>query len=236
MTAAPSALPFHPRPIVVTVTSAILVAAGLLLGVTAGMQWLVLFALGAFGPSVLRELGVLGDLDEHQRGLMLRAGQRAYIVGGLFLCAVIVGRQWGLANLDHDAVPASAVLACLLVTWYLSYLIEYWGPRRASTLVLLTFGVFWGAFVVLSHGGEAMHGGAVGFLVEAAMIAPFFVLAWACRRWPRLAGVLMLAAAVGAFVLFQGWRAFTGEHSSLVVALTFPLPLAACGLALLMEA
>ena len=216
--------------------SVALVVAGLLLGVTAGMQWLVLFALGAFGPALLREVGVLRDHDEFQRALSLRAGHRAYVVCGLFLCAVIVARQWGEANLDHDAISASASLAFLLVTYYLTYLTGFWGAQRASARILLTFGTIWLAFVVLSHGQEALSGHAVELGAELLLVVPFFALAWACGRWPRVAGVLLLVASLLSFVLFRLHRVVSGDHSAIVVTLLFALPLAWCGVALLTAA
>lgn len=222
------------RPTIVGAVAIALVVAGLVLGVTVAMGWFILFALGAFGPPMLRELGVLRDHDELQRELSRRAGHRAFLVGSLFLCAVIVAREWAHADLDHDAISASAVLAFLVVPYYLSYLTGFWGAQRATTRILVTFGTVWGAFVVLSEGKDLVAGKPMAFLMEFLTVAPFFALAWACRRWPRVSGALLVALAAGAAVLFRLHRVVSGDQGAIVVALTFALPLAYCGIALLL--
>jgi hypothetical protein len=162
------------------------------------MAWLILFAMGAFGPVLLRELGVLRDLDEFQCELSVRAGQRAYIVTGIFPCVVVIARQWGEANLDDDPIAASAVLACLLVTYYMSCLTGFWGAQRAALRILVTFGTIWLVFILLSHGQEALSGEVLGFFAELSLVLPFFALAWACQRWPRVAGALLLVVVPAA--------------------------------------
>lgn len=222
--ALPSPAVFRLSP--VGVVSGVLVIAGLVLGATVDMAWWILFGLGAFGPSALRALGLLRDLDEFQREAARRAGYHAYIAGGVFLCIVVIAKQWGTANMDHDAFSASAGLAVLVIAYFMSRLVSFWGARAASFRVLLAFGFFWLAFVVMSHPGIEM-------LPEAVVALPFFVLAFASRRWPRASGALLLVSAAGAFWLFRLARAFQGDQGAVMVTLAFVLPLVAMGVALL---
>lgn len=70
-------------------------------------------------------------------------------------------------------------------------------------------------------------------LLHPLLSLPFFALAWLSRRWPRVAGVLLLGAAAF-FVQFFGM--FRRDHLAIVnQAVTFVLfvgPLIASGLAL----
>jgi hypothetical protein len=208
------------------VASCALVIAGLVLGATVDMAWMILFALGAFGPALLREIGVLGDQDEFQREATRGAGHHAYLAGGLFLTAAILGTSWGRRDLDHDRISASVALAVLVMVYLLGYLTRFWGPRRAAFRILIAFGTFWLAFVVLGHRG-------VELLAESPVAAPFFLLAFASLRWPRASGALLLATAFAASVFFRLDRALRGDASALVVLLVLVLPLVAAGIALL---
>jgi O-antigen ligase len=88
--------------------SCALVVAGLILGTTVDMAWMLLFAMGVFGPVLLREFGILRDRDEFQREAAFRAGYRAYLIGGAFLAGVLIAKSRGHANLEHDQVHASS--------------------------------------------------------------------------------------------------------------------------------
>lgn len=207
------------------VVSFVLVVAGLVLGATVDMAWLLLFAAGVFGPPLLREAGLLRDRDEFQRTASLRAGHRAYLAGGLFLAAVTIVRSWGFANLSHDAFSASASLTVMLVVYLVSYLTSYWGAQKAAFRVLFTFGLFWLAFAVLSH----------GLSPELLIPLPFFVLAFSGLRWPRVTGGVLTGLAVFAFVFFDVARVLSGNHGALLVLLVLVLPLLFTGIALLAE-
>jgi hypothetical protein len=209
----------------VSIAAAALVAAGLVMGAVVDMAWLALFAAGAFGPSLLREVGLLRDRDEFQRQAARRAGHHAYLFGGALLAAVTIARQAGTQNLDHDAFPASMALAALVVVYLLSYVTSFWGAQKAATRVLLAFGTFWLVFIVLSHGPLPNP--------EWAVALPFFALALAGRRWPRATGGVVLLAAAAAAVLFRLDRALRLDAGAIAVSLLLLLPLLHCGVALL---
>ncbi len=215
------------RPTPVGIAAFLLATLGLVLGATVDMGWWVLFAVGVFGPPVLREVGVLRDRDEFQREAARLAGFHAYLFGGLFLVIATTVRTWGTRTLGGDEISASVAAAVLLVAYLLSYLTSYWGARGATFRILLTFGTLWLAFVVLSHG--LLNPGLL-------IVAPFFVMAFAARRWPRAAGAVLVGLATWAFFLFGVGEAFAGRASAQHVGLVFVLPLAFCGVALLREA
>lgn len=212
----------------VDVVSCVLVVAGLALGATVDMAWMILFALGAFGPPALRAVGILADRDEFQRGVAMRASHHAYIAGGLFLSGAVVAKTWGTTALDHDAFSASLALAVLVVVYFLSYVTGFWGARAAAFRVLLAFGCFWLAFTVLSHPG-------IEALFEAPVGLVFVALAFASWRWPRISGILLVGVAILAFFLFRLQRVFHGDQGAWAVLLLLLVPLLAMGIALLAE-
>ena len=216
-----------------SLVSIVLVAAGLILAVTVHMGWLILFGLGAFGPALLRDVGLLRDHDELQREVAFRAGQRAFLATGILLVAWIATRKWGVANLEGDAIQASAVLACLVVTHFMSRLTGFWGAQRAAARILVTFGALWLVFAVTAVAGDPRELLGRGSLMTLMIVGPFFALAWTCRRWPRVTGILLIACSIAAFLLFRLQRILSDDPSALMVALTFVLPLIVVGVALL---
>jgi hypothetical protein len=216
-------------PAAATLVGAVLVIAGALLAVTVDMSFMLVVAAGAFGPGALRELGLLTDQDELQREAARAAGYRAYLIGGLAAAALVARDRHGTANLDSEVAGAVAlVLMVLMVVWLFSAMFGFWGARRAAVLTLLVFGSFWLAFIVLSHAIEP-----VALLMESLVAAPFFVLAWTARRWPRVTGVLLLAVALVAFFLFDLHLAFTVRPGQQLVIVLLFIPLVANGIALL---
>ena len=220
------------RPTRVGAIATALVCGGVLLAITVDMAFLVLAALGTFGPGILRELGWLRDQDECQRQAARRAGYHAYLAGGFAAILVVALLRAGTANLDGPAQAAALVLVVMWLTWLFSAVLSFWGPQRAASRLLVVFGSFWLLFVVLSHGKEP-----ASLLMESLVVLPFFGLAWLVRRWPRIGGGLLLGVAVGTSILFRFFRFQDAEPDQLLAkALTFVLfevPLLASGLALL---
>ncbi|HHQ48033.1 MAG TPA: hypothetical protein ENK19_04020 [Acidobacteria bacterium] len=205
--------------------------AGLLLAATLDMRFLLLSAVGTFGPGILRELGWLRDQDEFQRLAAYRAGYHAYLAGGFVAVAAVAALQAGRTEIDGPALAAALVLAVLWLTWLFSELLDFFGPQRAVSRTLVVFGSFWLLFVVLGHITEP-----AALLMEGLVALPFFVLAWTAGRWPRATGVALLLIAAGTVILFGFLRTAHLDHQkALVRALTFvvfEVPLLASGLAL----
>ena len=212
-----------------------LVVAGLVLGITTHMGFMSLMAVGAFGPAVLRQLGLLSDLDEFQREAAAKSGLRAYVVTGILLMVVVIAENWHRLSLGNEQVPASTVVIVMLVVYYSSYCLSFWDTRKAVARVLLTFGLLWLVFVVLSHAREPLS-----LLGEALVVpGPFILAAILCRWWPRVVGLLLLVVSVWSIFFFHMLPlGATGSQEVLRSAFTFvliPLPLTVAGVALIAD-
>ncbi len=214
-------------------TAFVLFVAGLWLGVTAHRGFMILMAMGAFGPGILRQLGLLNDLDEFQKEAAAKAGLRAYLAGAVFLMVVLIAQSWHRLDLGNDQIPASSVVTFMLVVYYASYCLSFWDARKAVSRVLLAFGVFWLAFVVLSHASEPRVLLGEGLLVPG----PFILCAILCRWWPRIIGLVLLGVGVWAMYFFHmlpiGETDPQRVFQKVSMIALIPLPLAVSGLALI---
>lgn len=219
------------RPATATLVGGVLVVAGFLL---AGVSWwfILLAGVGACGPGILRELGVLRDKDEFARRAAYRAGYHAFLATGMTGFLLVAFLRADLQELRNPRELATLLLAVLWFTWLLSTLLTYWGARKAATRLLLGFGVAWLAFTQADAGG-----GLVGRFMSALPALPFFLLAWLARRWPKPAGALMILAAAAMYYFFGFWS--ETRNGGLIVntgvAVLLCGPLVGSGLALLRE-
>lgn len=202
-----------------------------------GVDWgfIALAGLGAFGPGVLRELGWLRDRDEFQLEAARRAGYHGFLAAGILLF-VIVAQVERAATGDVTYAAGPIVMLVLGVMWFtglLSSLFAYWGPRRTARRVLLIFGGVWLLFTVLSSIGEEEPG--LALLMQSLIVLPFFGLAWLGGRWPKAAGIVLLACTVF-FAHFFGLGRLVDDplsHGRTVAMVLFLGPLASAGLAFL---
>jgi len=227
------------RPTPTGLVAGALVAVGVLLFMFVHEGFIALSGLGAFGPGVLREFGLLKDQDEFQRQAAQKAGYHAYLVGGLFICLAFA---W-LSGSDATEISTDWVLMPLLVlwiTWMFSGPGRYWGARKMVARMLMTFGAFWTVFVgaeVVGSIGSPEPFQIEGLLVGLLSVVPFFALAWAAGRWPRLTGMLLLAIA-GVFLLAFGPTWASGRLSVASVLSTVALilvPIVGSAVALIRE-
>ncbi|MBT8484764.1 MAG: hypothetical protein KJO43_04230 [Phycisphaerae bacterium] len=222
------------RPTRTNLLACVLVIAGFML--TEVSWWfLLLVAIGTFGPGLLRECGWLRDRDEFQRRADHRAGYHAFVTAGLVAFLLVAFFRAG-GTIEHPHRLATFFLALLWFTWFFSSLLAYWGPQKTAVRVLVAFGSVWLVFAIVSNLGSEWTGWAA-LLMHPLLAAPFFILAWLSARWPRVAGILLLAVAVGVFVLLElpdirrtGNVAVVTEGITLVL---FVGPLLASGIALL---
>lgn len=216
------------RPATATLAGAVLVVAGFLL---AGVSWwfFILSGVGACGPGILRELGLLKDKDEFAQRAAHRAGYHAFLATGFFGFVLVALVRVTTSELKNPAELATLMLAMLWLTWLLSSLLTYWGARKASTRVLLGFGAAWLAFALADAGREP-----IGWLMASLPALPFFALALLAWRWPRPAGALMVAAAAAMYVFFGYYsnERMGGLIVNTGVALLLCGPLLGCGAAL----
>lgn len=216
------------RPTPVGIVASVLVIAGLLLS-QVNWWFLIVAGIGAFGPGALREFGVLRDQDELQRASAHRAAFHAYLVTGFaafVLLAVTDGSNKPIKGAESLSV---FYLGVLWFTWMFSSLLRYWGARTTAFRTLIVFGCAWGVFNVLGN-LHSFVGMAMQLLVTTA---PFFALAFGSRRWPRVAGALLVLLAAGfAVVYFRGFPHLV-LMVKLSVAVLFLVPLFSSGIALL---
>ena len=215
-----------------------LVAGGMVIGgfLLTSLSWwfLMLTALGTFGPGILRELGWLHDKDEFQRQAAHRAGYHAFLTVGLVAFFLMAFFRTG-GTVEHPHRLVTFILALLWFTWFFSSLLAYWGPQKTAARILIAFGSVWLVFTIVSNLGPEWTGW-LALLLHPLLAAPFFVLAWLSTRWPRVAGVLLLVVSAFLFVLLvlptiartSILEAFTG-----LVFILFLGPLLTSGVALL---
>lgn len=220
------------RPSLATFIAATLVVLGILL--TSVSWWfLMLAALGAVGPAFLREIGLLHDQDEFQRLAAYRAGFHAYLITIFIAFALVAFFRSSEQQFKNLQEIATVFLSLTWFTWFLSSLISYWGTQKAAFRILICFGVIWLAFTVLSNTGSEWRGW-LPLLLHPLLSIPFFALAIGSKRWPRISGLVLVAAAIF-FMNFFG--IFKSDNlnfiNQAVTLILFIGPLLACGLALL---
>ena len=219
------------RPTPAGLIAGAVVIAGFLLS---GIDWgfIALVGLGTFGPGILRELGWLRDKDEFQMQAARRAGYHGFLAAGLIAFLLMAYYRSHETLTGDPGPPVELILAVLWFTWLLSSLLAFWGARRMATRILLIFGGAWLVFVILSSFSE---GSLFGFFMGSLVTAPFFGLAWLAGRWPKPAG-LALVAFSAFFVYFFGlYEVVTdpfGKGRAMVI-IFFMGPLLTAGLALL---
>ena len=211
-----------------------LVASGIVIAgfwLTSLSWWfLLLVALGTFGPGVLREIGWLNDKDEFQRRADHRAGYHAFLTAGLMAFVLVAFFRSGERTIKDTQELATFFLVLLWFTWLLSALLAYWRVQKAAARFLYIFGSVVLVFTIISHLGPEWTGWAA-LLLHPLLAAPFFALAWLSSRWPRVTGILLLAA----FIFFFQFLGFNLEQvDDGVTFILFLGPLLASGVALLL--
>ncbi|NQV30412.1 MAG: hypothetical protein HQ508_05955 [Candidatus Marinimicrobia bacterium] len=193
--------------------------------------FLTLAALGTFGPGILRELGFLNDHDEFQRRAAHRAGYHAFLAAGFVTFLLAAYLRSGDRNVGDPEVLVTLILAILWLAWFISSLLSYWGPQKTVNRVLNVFGVVWLIFNVVGHLYDPM-----ALVMQSLLALPFFLLAYVAKRWPRLAGVLLMLAACFFFYIFHLYEIFGSnpfEKGRGMVIVLFIGPLLTSGIILL---
>lgn len=216
-----------------TLIQGAVVALGLMLWMTVDKAWILVAGLGAFVPGILRELGLVRDLDEFQRDASRRAAFHAYLVGGLATAAIVSAIHLTGGEVAYPGELLTLVLAILWMTWLFSYLLAFWGPRRTATAVLSAFGAFWLLFAVLdgASGAETPVEGVIGVLMHLLFVLPFALGAYGARRWPRATGWALVAA--GLFLAVMLGKPSSQPWTTRLMTLTIlAVPILASGIGL----
>lgn len=228
---------FSWRPSKTFLIAGTLVLGGLLL---CSVSWwfMLMVAAGTFGPGILRESGLLHDKDEFETVAMYRAGYHAYLVSGVVAFAIVafVRSSWdevaGTSALEGAHELGTLFAAILWCSWMFSTLFSFWGAVKASRRILVAFGCVWLLFNILGNTGSEWTG-PMPLLMQSLLSLPFFLTAWLCGRWPKVAGVILLAVSVR-FLVYFGWLDVEklAKVTPLVVSVLFIGPLLATGIAL----
>jgi hypothetical protein len=222
---------FRRRPAPATLVGAALVILGFIL---AELDWrfLTLCAVGTFGPGILRELGWVKDKDEFQMRATHRAGYHAYLATGLTAFTLVGILRAAEGTIEQASELVTVLLAVLWFTWFLSSLYSFWGPRKTVARILTIFGAVWLVFNIIGN----FEDGGMALLMQSLLASPFFLLAWASRHWPRVAGVVLLVAGGFFFYLFRLYEIFGSDplaKGRFMVMVLFLGPLFASGVMLL---
>jgi hypothetical protein len=214
----------------VSTIAGVLVIAGLLLSSVISYWFLALTAVGAFGPGILREFGWLKDQDEFKRRAAHRAGYHAFIVTGLAAFFIYAYTRSG-GTFEVATELSLVYLGLLWLTWMFSSLFSYWGPHRTAFRILIIFGCAWGVFNI----GESLTNPVSGLMELLVLTVPFFLLAYLSRRWPRVAGVLLIAVSLFllGYYFYPGHFGWAPVLTKMSTAILFAGPLVASGVALL---
>lgn len=217
---------------VVTWIATILIVAGLLL-TTVHWGFLAMVATGAIGPALLRECRWLDDRDEWQLQSSYRAGLHAYIATVIMSTFLVIRLRLEGSSISRPDSLALVFLVLPCFTWTVSSLMSYWGTFKAVWRIQISFGLAWLVFTILSNTGSEWTGWK-NLGLHTILALPFFFSAWLSTRWPRVTGVLLLAAAIF-FGYFFG--SFDFDLQKLIdrsfVLILFIGPLFASGVALL---
>ena len=220
------------RPTTTNLVAGGMVIAGFLL--SSLNWWLMLLAVaGTFGPGVLRELGWLKDQDEFQRRAQHKAGYHAFLATGLLAFVLVICVRSGEWVISDTQELATLLLAFLWGCWIFGSLLAYWGPQKTASRILYAFGSAWLAFAIAANTGSEWTGWR-SLLLHPLLTVPFFILARLSNRWPRNAGLALLAVSA---YLFWFLEMFQRDNQGLVtqgvVFVLFLGPLIASGIALL---
>jgi hypothetical protein len=159
----------------------------------------LLVPLAVFAPSLLREVGLLGDDDEYARAVAYRAGFHALLVSALLVFGTFAAGRPGGLELDSDLLTGETLRKVLLLTFVVSYLLQYWGARGGAFRILLGLATLFlvaAARIVPGLGEDAPVAG----LALAAVVAACVGLAFAARRWPRTVGAVLLLLCIAMVV------------------------------------
>ena len=222
---------FKWHPTTPTIVAGIFVVAGFVLMEVSGW-FLTLAGLGTFGPGILRELGILNDQDEFQRQAAHRAGYHAFLVTGLLAFMIVAGyrvQTAGARNIPEELV--TSILALLWFVWFISSLLDFWGPQKTASRILIGFGIVWWIFSIADSLNSVL-----GFVMASLVAIPFFLMAYLSQKWPTISGVLLIGFAAFFFYFFHLYEIFGPDPMAKgrpVVIILFVGPLLASGIALL---
>lgn len=226
-----------------TIIAVILVLVGVL-GSMWGPDWLVAISfLGLFGPYILCEAGVMPWRDDYQRETVMRAGMHALIVTGMLLVVVqAVQGVGGSGKVFSEIVPAdnfptSVIFYTMVLTWGLSWLIQFWGVKQGSFRILAILAGSMTLLITVPLIVAAIKGHSMGFHAiwpGYAQLAWIGFLAFTSRRWPRFTSLALTGTVIFAlWTFFRSWNQGLTLDVSIIVLNLMVVPLMVPAIALI---
>jgi hypothetical protein len=184
-----------------------LAALGLILG-RISLPFSGLLGLAVFGPAALREVGVLKDSDEWQRGITHRAGFHATLAMAVFVFLHRVLPTFERQYQQFSDSPGhwfapTFLWETLVMVFLVSFLIQYWGPVQGTARILMGFSMFLAIDNLVLAVRHGMWSNVWPGVVSSALM---FSLGLATRRWPRVMGGVLLLIWVTPLVLWANTR------------------------------
>jgi hypothetical protein len=198
-----------------SISSWICCGLGLILGFSVSIWFLVLLVYSCFIIPVLRVTGYLKDLDQEHLEAYAKAALFSHTVIGLYITVtiVLIGAQLVRVRLDSFLISCFSVL---LISFYLSYIVEVWENKSAGRIICLLIVLFWMGYITIEVIGlEAWKD--VLLVQSLSIVLPLvaaLILSW---RVPVFSGLFILAAACFHFFFFDA-------YASLMVSILLPIP------------
>ncbi len=193
-----------------------------LLGIFVHRGFYVALIALLFAKQLLREVGLVRDLDERQLAVSYRSSHIAFLVAMGIAAAAFVNSS--IIEGKEPPFIATMVLLVSLIVKVAVWQLTSRGRRRAGLALGFAIGGFWFLFTALERelSPELLVGG-------LPLMAAFLAL-----RWQRLGGVILLlcGAVTGYFFILKG---MSPPQSRLFVGLLLPTPLLLAGVLLMMR-
>jgi len=162
--------------------------------------WTGVLGLAVFGPPLLRELGILKDVDEFARNIRWRAGFHTALAVAMFVLLnpilfplirsypdAVWGKTWFFTN--------GFMRQTMVVVFLLSYLIQYWGPCQGVFRILL--GVAGLTLIEVGMVGLPMGYDQLVFILPyLGLIVLLIAMAFLARSKPQWGGWFLVVVGV----------------------------------------
>jgi hypothetical protein len=166
-------------------------------------------------------------IDERQNEIGNLSSHIAFYVFLSLTLFVVLFKYVKDGGREPDPIWDMLLFTPMIAKLYASYFQTY-DAAKGARFILGTLGGLFFIFVALSH-GFSLEGlmEALPFLVMSAMI-------YMSKRFPKIAGIVVMLIAITMLVLMKGWSHFP-IYVAILMWTLIPIPLFLCGMAFIME-
>ncbi len=193
------------------------------LGIAVSPVLYLLLIVLAFARPVLREVRLLSDRDEWLTLISYRSSHIAFLAA--MLIAGLIFLQTGVVEGREPPYEVSLILFIPLFVKFAALQMLGRSRERAGRRIAWLIGGAWLLFVLASHGFSATT------VIEGSPWIAVLGLAYAARRWPRIAGAALVILGIASLIFFVD---FPIEYKRLIVPFLLPLPLILAGVLLVL--